>query len=111
MFDTTIWCNPGKYKTSVMVCLDAETMYLNTGTCAIRKNGINQNGVNVKHKRSKPSAVKEVIIIKKEKKRKEETKGIKERKKETGIENIEIENIPGFKMYEAENSSENKRKT
>lgn len=56
MFDITTWCNPGNYKSSVIVCLDAEAVYLNTCTCAIRKNGINQNGINMKHKRSKPSA-------------------------------------------------------
>lgn len=61
MFDTTTWCNPGKCKSSVIVYLDAEIMYLNTCIFVIRKNSINQNGVNMKHKKSKSSTVKEVI--------------------------------------------------
>lgn len=61
----------------------------------------------MEHKRSRTSTVKEVIQKKKNKTR-EEAKGIKERKKKRGIENIETENILGVKMYEAENSSENK---
>lgn len=53
----------------------------------------------MKHKRSKPSTVKEVKKRgKKGEKRK--TKEINERKKEGGLENTEIENIAGFKRFE-----------
>lgn len=64
-----------------------QILYSYTRTCAVRKNGISQKGVNMKHNRSKPSTVKEVK--KKGKKKGEQGEESKRNKgeKERGIEN------------------------